>query len=133
MPQKGKCPQISVLPIVNGKKMEMDTGAAVPLIPWEQYRNMLSELTLQHTGVMLKTYTGKPLDPEGVITVQIKLNKHCAKLPLHIVKVNAPPLFGREWLRVIKLNRKDVKTMHAIEQREKDNLETVIKRHSLKS
>ena len=113
--------------------MEMDTGAAVPLIPWEQYRNMLSELTLQHTGVMLKTYTGKPLDPEGVITVQIKLNKHCAKLPLHIVKVNAPPLFGREWLRVIKLNRKDVKTMHAIEQREKDNLETVIKRHSLKS
>lgn len=89
---------------------------------------MLSELQLQHTDVMLKTYTGEPLAPEGVIKVQVKLKKQCANLPLYVV--NAPPLFGREWLRVIKLNWKDVKTMHAIEQREKDNLETVLKRHS---
>jgi len=30
--QKGKYTRISVLPMVNGKKMEMDTGAAVTLI-----------------------------------------------------------------------------------------------------
>ncbi|XP_041962465.1 uncharacterized protein K02A2.6-like [Alosa sapidissima] len=79
---------------------------------------------------MLKTYTGEPLAPEGVIKVQVKLNKQCADLPLYVVKVDAPALFGREWLRVIKLNWKDLKTVHAIEQREKDNLETVLKRHS---
>ncbi|XP_042625658.1 uncharacterized protein K02A2.6-like [Cyprinus carpio] len=79
---------------------------------------------------MLKTYTGEPLAPEGVIKVQVRLNKQCADLPLYVVKVDAPALFGREWLRVIKLNWKDLKTVHVMEQKEKDNLETVLKRHS---
>lgn len=132
MSQKGKYSRISVLPVVNGKKMEMelDTGAAVSLIPWEQYKNTLSQLPLQPTDIMLKTYTGEPLAPEGVIKVQVRLNKQCADLPLYVVKVDAPALFGREWLRVIKLNWKDLKTVHVIEQKEKDNLETVLKRHS---
>lgn len=46
------------------------------------------------------------------------------------MKVNAPPLFGREWLRVITLNWKDLNILRAIEQREKDSLETVLKRLS---
>lgn len=67
---------------------------------------------------MLKTYTGEPLAPEGVIEVQVNLNKQCAKLPLYIVKVIAPPLFGREWPKVIKLNWKDLKTVYATVKRE---------------
>ncbi|XP_059929766.1 uncharacterized protein LOC132473577 [Gadus macrocephalus] len=130
--EKGKYSRISVLPRVNGKKMEMelDTGAAVSLIYWELYKSKLSKLPLQPTEIMLKTYTGEPLAPEGVIKVQVKLNKQCAVLPLYIVKVDAPPRFGREWLRVIKLNWKDLKTVHAFEQREKDSLKLVLKRHS---
>ncbi|XP_051782565.1 uncharacterized protein K02A2.6-like [Erpetoichthys calabaricus] len=111
-------------------EMELDTGAAVSLIPWEQYRSTLSQVALQPTDIMLKTYTGEPLAPEGVIKVQVKLNNQCAKLPLYVVKVDAPLLFGREWLRVIKLNWKDLKMVHAIEQRKKENLESVLKRHS---
>lgn len=82
---------------------------------------MLSPLALQPTDIMVKTYTGEPLAPEGAIKVQVKLNKQCAKLPLHVVKVDAPPLFGREWLGVINLNWKDLKIIHAEEQRENDN------------
>lgn len=69
LPQKRRYSLISVLTIVNGKKIEMElvTGAAVSLIPWEQYRNTVSDLPLQHTDVMLKTYTGEPLAPQGVI------------------------------------------------------------------
>lgn len=59
--------------------------------------------------------------PEGTIKVQVKLNKQFAKLPLHVVKVDAPPLFGREWLGVNYLNWKDLKIIHAEEQRENDN------------
>nr|XP_024658736.1 uncharacterized protein K02A2.6-like [Maylandia zebra] len=91
---------------------------------------MLSQLLLQPTDIMLKTYTGEPLAPEGVIKVQVELNKQCATLPLYVVKVDAPPLFGREWLRVIKLNWKDLKMVHAREQSGNDNLEAVLKKHS---
>lgn len=121
-----------MLLLINGKEeeMELDTGAAVLLIPWELYKSTLSQLPLQPTDVMLKTYTGEPLAPEGVIQVQVKLNKLCAKLPLYIVKVNAPPSFGREWLKVIKLNWKDVKTVHATVTRENENLQAVLKRHA---
>ncbi|KAL3993537.1 DDB1- and CUL4-associated factor 15 [Sarotherodon galilaeus] len=130
--RKEKYSHISLMPVVNVKKMEMelDTGAAVSLIPWEQYKSMLSQLPLQPTDIMLKTYTGEPLAPEGVIKVQVELNKQCATLPLYVVKVDAPPLFGREWLRVIKLNWKDLKMVHAREQSGNDYLEAVLKKHS---
>lgn len=55
--QKGKYSRGSVMPAVNGKKMEMelDTGAAVSLVPWEQYKRHLSKFPLQTTDIMLKT------------------------------------------------------------------------------
>ncbi|XP_060799470.1 uncharacterized protein K02A2.6-like [Neoarius graeffei] len=130
--QKGKYSRITVKPKVNGKRMEMelDTGAAVSLIPYELYQRKLHKFPLQPTGIVLRTYTGEPLAPEGVITVQVELNRQHADLPLYVVKVDAPPLFGREWLRAIKLNWRDLKTVHAIEHRETDSLEAVLKRHS---
>lgn len=90
----------------------------------------MTQLPLQPTDIMLKTYTGEPLAPEGVIKVQVELNKQRATLPLYVVKVDAPTLFGREWLRVIKLNWKDLKRVHAREQSRNDNLEAVLKKHS---
>lgn len=77
---------------------------------------MLSPLALQPTGIMLKTYTVEPLAPEGAIKVQVKLNKQFVMLFL-----DAPLLFGREWLGINYLNWKDLKIIHAEEQRENDN------------
>ncbi|KAL2088046.1 hypothetical protein ACEWY4_016874 [Coilia grayii] len=132
MSQKVKYSHVSVMPSVNGKKIEMefDSGAAVPLIPWEMFKRKLRKCPLQPTEIMLKTYTGEPLAPEGVIKMQVELNKQRAVLPLYVVKVDAPPLFGREWLRAIKLNWRDLKTVQAIEPKQTDSLETVLKRHS---
>lgn len=79
-------------------EMELDTRAAVSLIPWELFKSTLSQLPLQPTDVMLKTHTGEPLAPEGVIVVQVKLTKQSAKLPLYIVKVNAPPYLAENGL-----------------------------------
>ncbi|KAL7842622.1 hypothetical protein SRHO_G00243110 [Serrasalmus rhombeus] len=117
--QKGKYSRISVVPKVNGKKMEMelDTGAAVSLIPFELYKRKLHKLPLQPTDIMLKTYTGEALAPEGVIKVQVALDKQQAVLPLYVVKVDAPPLFGREWLRAIQLNWRDLGTMKGVKVR----------------
>lgn len=74
---------------------------------------------MQPTDIVLKTYTGEPLAPEGVIKVQANLYKQTAELPLYVVKVDAPPLFGREWLGAIRLNWKELKTVYAVQLRKK--------------
>lgn len=65
---------------IEGLRMEMEvnTGAAVFIISGELYRNKLSHIRLRHTNVVLKTYTGEVIQPEGVIKVRVKLNKQCA-------------------------------------------------------
>lgn len=86
----------------------------------------LRHVSLQPTDVMLKTYKGEPLAPEWV-KVQVSLNKQTAELPLYVVKVNAPPLLGREWLRAIRLNWKE---LNAVQLGGKHNLGSVLKWHS---
>ena len=114
--EKGKYSRITVVPKVNGKKLEMelDTGAAVSLIPHELYKRKLHKLPLQPTDIVLRTYTGEALAPEGLSRVKVALNKQQAVLPLYVVRVDAPPLFGREWLRAIQLNWRDLKTAHML-------------------
>lgn len=111
-------------------EMELDTGAAVSLISWGLYQRSFKNVSLQPTDVVLRTYTGEPLLPEGVINVRVNLNNQKAELPLYVVKVDAAPLFGREWLRAIRLNWKDLKTVYGVQLEKKDSLETVLKRHS---
>lgn len=120
---------ICITPEIEGKmiEMELDTGAAVSLISKEKYESNLQHISLQPTDIILKTYMGEALAPVGVISVAVKLNNHSTRLPLYIVNSDGPPLFGREWLRAIKLNWQDVKTVrHGVT----DTIDTVLKRHS---
>lgn len=104
--------------------MELDTGAAVSLISKGKYDSNLQHIPLQPTDIILKTYTGEALAPVGVISVAVKLNNQSARLPLYVVNSDAPPLFGREWLRAIKLNWQDIKTVkHGVT----DTMESVLK------
>ncbi len=73
--------------------------------------------------MILKTYTGEVVSPVGVIKVKVKLNKQKVKLPLYVVEGSAPPLFGREWLKKIRLNWHEIKSVN------KDTLQTVLSKH----
>ena len=110
--------------------MELDTGAAVSLISEELYRDKLAHVHLHHTSMVLKTYTGEMIAPEGVIKVKVKLNKQRVRLPLYVVKVNGPPLFGREWLRRIRLDWAEIKTVRGVHQTDVETLDTLLKRHA---
>ena len=46
-------------------KMELDTGAAVSLMPYSVYRNQYKDLLLKNTQIKLKTYTGERISPRG--------------------------------------------------------------------
>ncbi|XP_048031439.1 uncharacterized protein K02A2.6-like [Megalobrama amblycephala] len=68
------------------------------------------ELQCHNCDVILKTYTGEVVSPLGVIEVKVKMNKQKAKLPLYVVEGTALPLFGREWLKKIKLSWREIKS-----------------------
>lgn len=110
--QPGEKSSIIVRPEVEGMtlEMELDTGAAVSWISTETYNRILKHLPLCSTDIVLRTYTGQALNPEGVIDVHVKLGKQTAVLPLYVVHRDYPPLYGREWLRQIKLNWKEIKS-----------------------
>lgn len=124
--QQGNLSHISVRPKIEGKiiEMELDTGAAVSLISKELYDAHFSTLPLRQTHIMLKTYTGELIPAEGVITVSVRMNKQRAKLPLYVVRESAPPLFGREWLRKIRIDWREIKTVR------EEKLEGVLQKHA---
>lgn len=104
---------IMIKPKIEGQSvdMELDTGAAVSLISSELYKDKFAHLRLRKTDVVLKTYTGELLQPEGMLKVWVKLNKQKARLSLYVVKGESPPLFGHEWLRSINIDWHEIKTV----------------------
>ncbi|XP_012826093.1 uncharacterized protein K02A2.6-like [Xenopus tropicalis] len=122
---------IKIQPKIEGLRVEMevDTGAAVSIISGELYRDKLSHIRLRHTNVVLKTYTGEVIRPEGVIKVCVKLNKQRARLPLYIVTGNAVPLFGRELLRRIHLDWREIKSITAVHRSNEGTLDSLLKQH----
>ena len=88
--------------------MELD---AVSMISMEMYKTKFAHVSLRKTNVVLRNYTGEVLLPEGMVKAWVKMNKQKVILPLYIVKGKSPPLFGCEWLRKIKLDCREKKTM----------------------
>ncbi|XP_058868762.1 uncharacterized protein K02A2.6-like [Acipenser ruthenus] len=124
---KGETANIWVTPEIEGNplKMELDTGAAVSLISKKMYVDKLSNFPLQHTNLVLKTYTGEAVLPSGKINVQVKLNGQMELLQLYVVEGDYPPLFGREWIKKMNLNWQEIKSLT-----QPSNLEAVLIKHS---
>ncbi|XP_070377216.1 uncharacterized protein [Dermacentor albipictus] len=94
--------------------MELDTGAAVTVMPFKQYRQFLSSARLNPTEVKLRTYTGALVIPKGVLQVKVQHGGNTASLPLYGVDQEGPPLLGREWLQAIRLEWSKIWNVHQL-------------------
>ncbi|KAK9688378.1 hypothetical protein QE152_g35592 [Popillia japonica] len=81
--------------------MEVDTGAAVSLIPYNCYTKYFNSLPIEKCKLKVKTVSGEYLPLKGVINVTV--NDLLKYLPLYIAdsKVNFIPLLGRDWLDLL--------------------------------
>lgn len=106
---------IWVRPKVEGQftEMELDTRAAVSIISEKLYNAKFSQVRLRITNILLRSYSGQVMTPLGVLKVNVCLNRQHVHLPLYVVKGDAPPLFGREWLRKLKLDWTMIKAVQA--------------------
>jgi hypothetical protein len=98
--------------------MELDTGSAVSVISYVDYRKYFPTLPLDSTSVTLKTYLGEKIIPEGVMHVNVQYNNQSANLDLYVVRKGGPPLFGREWLHHFQLNWKEIKSLKISQETE---------------
>ena len=114
----GATPPIKVPLSVDGKSltMELDTGAAVTIMSERQYNDLLSNLPLRESQVLLKTYSGERLPVIGDIDVRVQHEQQSQDLVLTVVAGDGPCLLGRNWLQHITLNWREIKAVsqHAV-------------------
>ena len=82
----------------------LDTGAALTLVSEKVWRNQLGAIPLKNTEAKLRTYTGEPLKLKGEVQVTVTHNGQTAELTLIVAQGDGPSLFGKNWLRAIRLN-----------------------------
>ena len=78
--------------------MEVDTGAAVSLVPEAVCKRLWPSLALQPTPVKLKTHCGAPLEVKGQVQVEVQYKGQKASLPLLVIAEDGHSLFGWDWL-----------------------------------
>ena len=91
--------------------MELDTGSAVSVLPYKQYKEHFGRLKLAKSLVTLKTYTGQKITPKGEIKCNVKFKGQEKELTLQLVETPGPALFGRDWLSKIQLNWGEIKAL----------------------
>ena len=110
-------------------EMEVDTGAATSIISATTYQRLWSkdqDPILYPTKKRLCTYTREPLDVVGVINIPVSYQTQTAELELIIVAGEGPSLFGRDWLRVLRL---DWESLNTIQSAGTESLQPLLKRH----
>ncbi|CAC5377655.1 unnamed protein product [Mytilus coruscus] len=108
-----------VTPTVEGVtlKMELDTGSAVSVISQADFSKRLGHVKLIEATITLQTYSGESIKPLGCANVKVHYKGEAHVLPLYVVPKGGPPLFGREWLKHIKLDWNEIKEVHGIDQK----------------
>ncbi|CAG2199396.1 GALNT [Mytilus edulis] len=125
---------IWITPNVHGKeiRMELDTGSAVSVISALDYDKYFQNEKLESANVTLKTYSGELLIPTGYMNVQVKYNGQCENLKLYVVQKGGPALFGRDWLRKINLDWKNLKWINkiSVSRNSNEKLDLLLKEYS---
>jgi transposase InsO family protein len=88
-------------------EMEIDTGATRSTVSETIYNTHLSKFALQDPGVTLYSYSGEKVPLLGKINVPVSYGQVSVEpkwLDLVVVKGVRPALFGRDWMKEIKLD-----------------------------
>lgn len=104
-------------------KMELDTGAAVSTISYEDFRLRFPEKRLFKTNLKLRTYTNEEFSPRGVAYVVVRYRDHEFHSKLYVISAKTSTLLGREWLREMKGWHEDIRT---IENKNDYSLDTLL-------
>ena len=96
---------------INGKEllMEIDTGSSVSIISEGTFdKRFADNILLTPSTSKLRTYTGEVMPVVGMAEVDIEYKGQKQCMPLLVVPGNGPSLLGRNWLKHIQLDWREV-------------------------
>lgn len=90
-------------------EMEIDTGAAVSLIPVKLKRELFPQAKMKKPQVRLRTYTSEVIKVVGEMTVKVTYGDYVGEHQLYVVEGAGPALLGRDWLKDLRLDWASIK------------------------
>lgn len=110
---------------VAGKQINfvVDTAASVTVISETQYQKTLAHVALNNTDAKLKSYCNSSIPVVGCAEVEVEYEGSKHKLPLVIVGGSNVALLGRNWLKFIKLNWKEMFQVSMVKPKAKEILD----------
>ncbi|XP_075724365.1 uncharacterized protein LOC142767035 [Rhipicephalus microplus] len=93
--------------------MQVDTGAAVSLVPDCVYRQLKQPPQLAKCEMKLKTYGGATLQVKGKAEVLVDYKGQRKVLPIIVVPGEKPALLGRDWIANLGLDLNSIHEVHA--------------------
>ncbi|XP_054279520.1 uncharacterized protein K02A2.6-like [Macrosteles quadrilineatus] len=91
--------------------MELDTGAALSTMSYKDFKKLSIPQKVFSTNVELRTYTGKTIKPRGVTFVNCMYKTQRFVGKLFLIEQNVDAIFGRDWLREVKLDWGEIKSL----------------------
>ena len=101
--------------------MELDTGAGVSLVSEKTWAEELGKPKLSSIDLPLEGYPNRPLRVLGQCQVHVKVQGEKAVLPLIVVEGNGISLFGRNWLKGLKLNWTEIAKIKGVTKNHFEN------------
>ncbi|XP_054276592.1 uncharacterized protein K02A2.6-like [Macrosteles quadrilineatus] len=113
---------------VDGKEMlfELDTGASLSSISLKDFQHNFPNKKLLSTAVELRTYTGEIIKPCGVAFVKCNYKGQRFIGKLYVIDHQVDAIFGREWMREVKLDWAD---MRAVEETNGSQLTSLLEEY----
>lgn len=105
---------------------EYDTGSTVSTISADEFQRNFPHKKMEKTGLILKTYTGESIKPLGYVSVDIKVNDAEARGNVYVLPGIVQPIFGREWMVLLKTNV-TLNKIEDIDEKTKEKLLTEVK------
>ena len=91
--------------------LEIDTGAAVSILPERLRKQLFPNIRPKRTEVRLRTYTSKPIPVLGQICVPARYQEYEGTHTFYVVESEGPALLGRDLLSHIKLDWCSIKSV----------------------
>ena len=116
--------------------LEVDTGASATIINEETYKRISeghqvkNRPQLETAKVKLRTYTDELVKVIGTLRVIMRYEQQEEKLQTLVVEGCGPILLGRDWLRVLTLNWKELFKMQVDKSNQGSPLGGLIDKYS---
>ena len=116
---------ITVEVLVEGSPltMEVDMGAAFSIISQKTKTDLLPQVKVHPSNIVLKTYSDERLGVVGELSVQVSYGQQSKRLKLIVVEGKGPSLQRRNWLKHVQLDWKQISNIAHVKDTECQDIE----------